>query len=1083
MMKWQQTASRTTCGIRPLSINRKRRQLTTKADHRRRATAVEVETLEVRTLLSSATAQLIKDVNAVPTFPSSLTPAGSNLFYLVEDSTDSGVDLEVTNPGGNQLLMDFPKNASGASGTPSELTSVGNDLFFTTSSSGPATLWTSDGTSAGTVQVSIPNPSVDYITSLSDVGNTLVFATESDTSSTDYQLWAIAPGSSTPTMLTDSKGSYPSPIDTAGSTLYLSVGGNLWTTDGTAANTQEVMDSHGNPVAAPADVFDFNSHTYAFVDSQSQTTISVLGSSGLTPVFTLATRATAPVVIGSKFYFAGGGSGSSSDSQLWMSDGTLAGTKMLEDIGAISDKAVPSNLIDADGTLFFTITGSDGLSELWKSNGTSQGTTLVKDLGLSPNFAEHSSGYSYYGYGSTSTYSSAMAAVGSNLFFTADDGTHGAELWVDNVATGTTQLVKDINPGSTGSDPNDFVAFNGLLYFAAYNGSTPETNQLWSSDGTAANTTMVASFSPAVTQGASVFYGSTSDDILIGSDLLLPLNDGVHGTTLWSTDGTAAGTTLLALVDPSTFASRDGTAYFLGTNSTSQLGLWSTNGTAAGTSEVKDLSSFGSSSYYYGSASQLVATSGKLYFTTSDGNGGTDLWASNGTPGGTSIVKDFAVPSVSTGNRVSVSELTAFGSDLAFIANDGTHGSQLWISDGTQNGTQMLTHVNATASTGSTDVNGADPGSLTVVGSKLYFIADTPGSSTSTTQGLWVSNGTPGGTTEFATIPSLTVPNQTLTATGSLSNLTAVGNELFFSISYSYYNSSTSTDTEVAQLWSSDGTDAHTAQLDVPGDGSTFTSLSHFKAVGNQLLFTAVEGSSGTELWASDGTASGTTLLKVIDPSNSSYNYNYNYYYGNSGVGASLVANGVLYFASDDGTHGQELWESNGTGAGTYLVDDINPGPSGSDPIPLGVLNGQVVLIANDGIHGSELMTLSSSSQTAVPGLLTIPAQDVTVGESLQLDISDYAYDSNNPGLPLTYTLGTGAPSGATIDPTTGVLSWTTTADQFDRTDLDHGRRLRQQLAAVDDLADLHGQCRFSRVAIPGDDPDAICGCRPHSPV
>ncbi len=148
------------------------------------------------------------------------------------------------------------------------------------------------------------------------------------------------------------------------------------------------------------------------------------------------------------------------------------------------------------------------------------------------------------------------------------------------------------------------------------------------------------------------------------------------------------------------------------------------------------------------------------------------------------------------------------------------------------------------------------------------------------------------------------------------------------------------------------------------------------------------------------------------------------------GGGGSLVANGVLNFSSNDGTHGNELWQSDGTAAGTYLVDDINPGAASSDPTPLAVLSGQLVLAANDGTHGSELMKVVASSQTAPPGLVSIPTQQITAGQTLTLDVSPYSYDPNSPALPLSYTLGAGAPAGASIDSTTGVLTWATTANQ-----------------------------------------------------
>ena len=257
-----------------------------------------------------------------------------------------------------------------------------------------------------------------------------------------------------------------------------------------------------------------------------------------------------------------------------------------------------------------------------------------------------------------------------------------------------------------------------------------------------------------------------------------------------------------------------------------------------------------------------------------------------------------------------------------------------------------------------------------------------------------------------------------------VSNLTSVGSKLFFSITYNYFH--VNTDVRDAELWTSDGTAANTAVVPVPASGPAFTSLSKFHAVGSTLVFEAVETSGVNELWASNGTTTGTTLLKALSPSTESHSY---YYYGYSG-GGSLVAGGVLYFASNDGTHGDELWRSDGTAAGTYLVDDINPGAASSSPTPLAVLNGQLVLVANDGVHGSELMTLVPSSQTAPPGLVSIPTQEITAGQTLTLAVSPYAYEPNSPALPVTYSLGAGAPAGASIDPSTGVFTWATAAGQ-----------------------------------------------------
>jgi ELWxxDGT repeat protein len=191
----------------------------------------------------------------------------------------------------------------------------------------------------------------------------------------------------------------------------------------------------------------------------------------------VAARPAAPLTarIGRTVFFAA--TDAAHGTELWKSDGTLRGTRLVSDINPGSGRSNPSDLVSFQGRLLFVANDGRHGAELWQSDGTLGGTALVADL--NPAAADAHVGN--------------LTVVGDRLFFTADDGTHGTELWVYDGAT--LSLVKDINRGAGGSGPNSLINVDGNLLFSADDGA--HGFQLWRTDGTPVNTSMVQVINPA----------------------------------------------------------------------------------------------------------------------------------------------------------------------------------------------------------------------------------------------------------------------------------------------------------------------------------------------------------------------------------------------------------------------------------------------------------------------------------------------------------------------------------------------------------------------------------------------------------
>jgi ELWxxDGT repeat protein len=194
---------------------------------------------------------------------------------------------------------------------------------------------------------------------------------------------------------------------------------------------------------------------------------------------------------------------------------------LVKDIRPGSSSSSPRNLTALGNTLFFT--ADDGVNgrELWKSDGTAAGTVLVKNI-----FPGSSNSYPLY-----------LTALGNTLFFSASDGVNGRELWKSDGTAAGTVLVKNIFPGSSNSYPLYLTALGNTLFFRANDGVNGR--ELWKSDGTAAGTVLVKDIRP----GSSSSYPSNLT--AVGNTLFFRANDGVNGDELWALNvGTPAVPTL-----------------------------------------------------------------------------------------------------------------------------------------------------------------------------------------------------------------------------------------------------------------------------------------------------------------------------------------------------------------------------------------------------------------------------------------------------------------------------------------------------------------------------------------------------------
>jgi ELWxxDGT repeat protein len=582
--------------------------------------------------------------------------------------------------------------------------------------------------------------------------------------------------------------------------------------------------------------------------------------------------------------------------ELWSADGN--GATLVADVIPGSSGSSPSALRVVNGLLLFNAPDVDHGVELWATDGTAAGTRRVADINPGP----------------SSSQPAARVVHGNAMLFSADDGLRGRELWITDGTAAGTRIVRDITAGAASGSPYALTAFGGSVYFGAtgglwktdgtesgtvlvapvsirnpvaaggrlfFEGLTAGSNwEPWVSDGTAAGTRLITEIIPGPKGSLSTnnIFGGTA----FGDGILFVASDDVHGRELWFTDGSAAGTRMVRDLIPGSagtwdqslpsFVTLGGRAYFVATDAAHGNELWVTDGTEAGTALFADLTPGPAPSF----AGSLTASNDRFYFRAAG-----RLWVSDGTVAGTRILGEATGVSSEAGSIVPVD------GRIYFSGSSPLHGTEPWVTDGTEEGTVMVANV---APDGAPS---ASPRSLTATGSLLFFHAIEGLDARSPEGSLWRSDGTAAGTYKLRDAESHSTP------------LIPAGPFVFF-------KDSTHDHSFVMSDGTIEGTKSADAFMARFGEGEVM-SLFPF----GDTLFAAFEPSGGirASLWkttaAPDAPAVDLGPLEPHEPVE--------------------VAGRYMFFANKTLFHDKSLWTTDGTVAGTYAIvpdlkeDEISP--------------------------------------------------------------------------------------------------------------------------------------------------------------
>ncbi|MEP7008882.1 MAG: ELWxxDGT repeat protein [Acidobacteriota bacterium] len=881
--------------------------------------------------IGATPAMLVRDLRHQPgpnlsSNPSAMVSLGSVALFAARTPL-LGNELYRTDgtAGGTSLVADLCPGICDSIDSEPPVAVAGRAFFLAEDGARGNELWTSDGTQGGTRPLLdvAPGPAEGFYFFLLDGGDRLLFETFGPPFE-GRDFWSsdgTVAGTVRFAHLADGpEGGIVIPGDPApggplsgGRRLYLhnfspaASLDELWESDGTAAGTRRVL----------------------ALSSDAEESIC-------------SDRPDLPRVEAGDLYFAAGTA--VTGCELWrVSHGVAA---PFSDLGAGATSSHPRSFVRQGAWTLFTVDRVEGGSELWTTDGT-----LERTLPASPAGSRVGTSPAYLG------------SHSARAYFAAETPEEGRELWATEGPPGTFRSLVDFVVGPGSSDPQPAgVARNRLFFWTSH---PDRGNEL-----RAASLGDIRTVARAREQGAPGAFAAVGERAVFGADLGLGL-----GVELAVTNGFPGSTGLvrdLAEGDPSSFP-RQLTRVadrLLFTAIDDALGgeVWRTDGTTAGTELVADLtpgrpegalSPFllaptasgvvleapdgsirhaparrGGIDLLFRPASEVRGAQpgfrlgAKALFFAPVGDAETprfELWRSDGRPATTrrlAGIAGFGSLGYAVNSAVDPERGRAFFIPSFIDVQFGLIPQGLWITDGTADGTRRALADPCDHCSG----NFGD--AIIGPGGRFFYVAEDRGEDVSQ---LWASDGTQPGTEKLAESPNLIDGDP-------IRSLARLGDLLLFAAS----------DPEHGQeLWVSDGTAGGTRLLVDLRPGAAPSWPDGITVVGDRAFFSADDGIAGRELWATDGTEEGTYRVSDLRPGT------------RSAVPQALTAIGNrLVFAADDGRHGLEVWVSDGTADGTRLASDVQAGRLPSSPSDFVVLGSDLLFVASRATTGRELFRL-----------------------------------------------------------------------------------------------------------------------------